>query len=132
MIPRAELLMRRRIVREFIRVDYARVSLVRPGAKTKTAAGAWTQGTPTTLSPQLVRLIPAKRRYNSALVNTEAGDIEKWPYSMIGAWNLDVAEGDTFTHNGQGYKVMTIEPDREERTLVALDFFGEHTTPVTP
>lgn len=127
MIPMGELRVRRALVREFIRVDSAKVSFVRPGVKVKTTAGAWVTGPSTTLTPQLVRLIPAKRRYNSALVNSEAGDIERWPYSMIGSYNLNVAEGDTFTHKGQGYKVMTIEPDNEERTLVALDFFGNHT-----
>lgn len=127
-IPRSELMMRRRLVREFIRVDSARVSFVRASGKVKTAAGAWVEGPPSTLAPQLTRLIPAKRRYGNALVNTEAGDIEKWPYSLIGAWNLDVKEGDIFTHQGQAYEVKTIEPDREERTLVSLDFYGDHTT----
>jgi hypothetical protein len=59
-------------------------------------------------------------------VNTEAGDIEKWPYTLIGPYNLDVAEGDIFNYNGQSYEVKTVEADREERTLVALDFYGEH------
>ena len=127
-IPAAELRMRRRLVREFIRVDSASVSFVRATGKVKTGAGAWTQGEPVTLAPQLTRLIPAKRRYGSALVNSEAGDIEKWPYSLIGAHDMDVVEGDIFTYNDQSYKVMTIEPDREERTLVALDYFGDHTT----
>ena len=123
MIPKAELRQRRLLVREFIRVDYARVAFVR-SVRTKTPSGGWASSS-SLLSPQMVRLIPAKRRYGNALVNTEAGDIEKWPYTLIGAHNLDVAEGDLFKHNGQAYEVKTIEADREERTLVALDFYGE-------
>lgn len=128
MIPKAELAVRRRLVREFIRVDSAEVSFVRASGRIKTPAGGYIDGPPDTLLPQTTRLIPAKRRYNSALVNSEAGDIEKWPYSLIGAHDLNVQEGDTFTYNGQEYEVKTIEPDREERTLVAIDFYGEHQT----
>lgn len=125
MIDRIELITRRRIVKAFIDADYADIQLERQ-VWMKNERGARVKGEPILLPPQRVRLIVSKRRYNTALVNSEAGNIEKYPYNMIGAHNMDVAEGDTFIHEDKHYKVETIEPDREERTLVALDFAGAH------
>lgn len=116
--------MRRRVVAEFIRVDDAKVSFKRI-LKVKTDAGGYVEQEQPPLPPQRVRLIPQKRRFASSFVNTEAGEIEKWPYIFIGAHNLDVVEEDRFTYNGDEYQVMAIEPDREERTLIACDYFGE-------
>lgn len=124
-IPRTELTLRRRIVAEFIRVDSAKVSFRRV-EKVKTDAGAYVENELPPLLPQVVRFIPQKRRFASTFVNTEAGEIEKWPYIFIGAHNLDVVEEDRFSFDGKEYQVMAIEPDREERTLIACDYFGAH------
>lgn len=124
-IPRVELLVRRRIVKAFIDVDFADIELRRI-YWAKNERGARVKSDPTLLGPQRVRLIVSKRRYNTSLVNSEAGEIEKYPYNLIGAYNMDIEEDDTFTHLGNEYKVISIEPDREERTLVALEYFGQH------
>ncbi|MCA1800475.1 MAG: hypothetical protein LC650_04205 [Actinobacteria bacterium] len=119
-----ELLIRRRLVWEFIMADYADVAFRRT-VKTKTDAGGYREDEQPALPAQRIRLIPQKRRFASTFVNTEAGEIEKWPYNFIGKHNLNVKEEDRFSYRGNEYQVMAIEPDREERTLLSCDYFGD-------
>ena len=126
MIPAAELKMRRRNVREFIRVDSAVITLIRQ-VRTKTPSGGY-EDTPAPQAPQTVRLVPAKRRYGSAFVNSEAGQVEKYPYNLVGYHDMDIAEHDKFEYLGNWYEVETIEPDREERTQAALIYSGAPTS----
>jgi len=125
MIPAVELMVRKRLVREFINVDYADVVFIRK-TRLKTSAGGYKEVELPLSKAQRIRLIPNKRRFASTFVNTEAGEIEKWPYILITDTNTDIKENDTFNYRGKDYKVMSIEPDREERTLAALDYYGEH------
>lgn len=125
MINRVELIARRRIVKAFIDADYADIQFRRDLFR-KNNRGATEKYDTLILPPQRVRLIVSKRRYNTAIVNSEAGEIEKYPYNLIGAHNMDIEEKDNFTYRGEEYKVASIEADREERTLVALEYFGFH------
>jgi len=118
-----ELLMRRRNVLAFIEADSIEVVFTRE-TKTKTPAGGFiTSWAPLSVC-QIARIIPSKRRYAYTGVNTEAGQIPLWPYILEGLYNMDIKVDDKFTWDGQEYQVKSIEPDREEKTIAAIDFFG--------
>jgi len=118
-----EVLFRRRNVRAFIKADPVYVSFTRR-VKTPSPAGGWTWVDSDPVAPQEGRLVPSKRRYADMTVNTEAGQVVLWPYLLLGYHDMDIQEGDHFVLNGQAYEVKSIEPDREERTVAAVDFFG--------
>jgi hypothetical protein len=75
-----ELVMRRRVVMAFIRADALMVSFHRT-ALIETPAGGWVRvDDDSVLDPQLTRMIPSKRRYAPPFINTEEGQIPKYPY----------------------------------------------------
>ena len=37
---------------------------------------------------------------------------------------MDIQVADRFTWDGQEYEVKSIEADREEKTIAAIDFYG--------
>ena len=116
--------MGRRQVRALILADPISVRFIRR-EKISTPSGGWRWGLETVLAPQRVTLIPFKRRMTEFLVNTELGDVPDLPYVMLGEWNLDVKEGDTFTHLGEKYEVKTIDlADRETKTAAHVDYYG--------
>lgn len=119
-----ELVMRRRNVAEFIRADPARVQFIRSGERIKTAAGGFVASIPTTLSPQRVRILPNKRRYNSDLINSEAGEIPDSEWLLLGLHTLDVKVDDRFQWMGAWYQVTGIHPFRTESTLCAINHDG--------
>lgn len=118
-----ELIFRRRNVKAFIEADPVDVSFVRV-SRVRTPAGGWTEATLPPLPPQRARIVPAKRRYGGQQVNTEAGQVDLYPYQLLGFHDMDIAEDDTFSVNGQDYQVKTIEADREERTVAAINYYG--------
>ena len=130
MIPRAELIVRRRLVQAFIDVDYADVRFI-PPSRAKNEDGAFQETDGVTLAAQRIRLIPANRRFGYMATNTEAGEIDRWPYCGIGAHDLRVADGYHFRYRGTHWQVMSIEPDNEERTLFALGYYGDGRAPAT-
>lgn len=121
---RSELIMRRRNVKAFIDADptdaiFSRVTRV------ATAAGSWTESDPIPLpDSQRVRIMDAKRRYTTPFVNTEAGDIPLSPYILIGRHDMDIQPHDTLVWRGTTYKVASVHPDREERTVAGIDNLG--------
>lgn len=119
----AERLMRRRNMRQYIAEDLVKVAFIRE-VKTETSAGGWTVEDAPPLAPQSARIVPAKRRYGNTHVNTESGQIPSWPYILVGYHDMNIAKDDKFFWQGDLYQVKSIEPDREERTQAAIDFFG--------
>lgn len=115
--------MRRRNFRAFLRADMVRVVFTRR-VKVDTPGGGWKWGTPQTLAPQEARLVDAKRRYGDVHVNTEAGNIDNWPYLLLGYHDMDVQEGDTFTIDTDKYEVKSVKADNNERTVAAVDYYG--------
>lgn len=122
-IPWVELVYRRRNVRAFIQADVEKVAFVRTALQDVGAGGKRQTKLPP-LPPQDIRIIPANRRYGLTLTNSEAGEIEKYPYIALGYYNIDVQKEDTFEVAGHVYKVKNIYPDREERTVMFLEHFG--------
>lgn len=117
-----ELKIRRRQIAQFIREDPTSIRLVR--REKIELNGGWKWGPEVTLPEQITRIVPAKRRYGDATTNTEAGQVVNWPYILLGRYDMDIQEGDTFTYQGERFQVKSIEQDRDERTAAFLDYFG--------
>lgn len=118
-----ELLMRRRNIRAFIQADSRMVSFKRR-IKVDTPGGGWKWQDLPPLAPQEIRIVDAKRRYGDVHVNTEAGEIDNWPYILLGYYDMDIQEGDTFSVDGDAYQVKSVKADNQERTVAAVDFYG--------
>lgn len=120
-----ELIVRRRLVDAFIKADSVRVSFIRRVNRQKTEAGGWvSEPDLPPLSPQTVRLIPSKRRFDNGLINAEAGEIPKSEYLLLGSYRLDVRVTDIFLLDGLWYRVTGIIPNTTERTLCSVDLRG--------
>lgn len=120
-----ELIMRRRNVLAFIKADPISLVITRPGAPLKNnETGGYIKSDDTTLPPQLARIVPNRRRYFPGLVNSEAGDIPKTDYLLLGMHDLDLAKEDTFVWMGEHYKVDGIHEQRIESTLAAIMLRG--------
>lgn len=109
---RVELVARRRLVDAFIKADPVTVVLSRQGDKIQSAAGGHTRPDPSDLDPQQVAIIPGKRRWDSGLVNSEAGDIPVADYYILGRHTLDIRADDEFTWLANGYKIESVHPIR--------------------
>lgn len=118
-----ELLMHRRQIAAWLKADQVQVVLWR-SEKIQTPTAAWVEGDPLPLAPQWVRLIPFKRRLTDMVFNNTAGKVEDLPYVMVGDHNLNVKQDDTFTWEGQEYKVDSIDVKREVRIAAAVDYRG--------
>lgn len=127
---RVELVVRRRAVAAFIQANPTSVIFVRPGEKVKTAAGGYTPGPPTTLPPQQVFIGPSKRRYDSGIINSEAGNVIETEYLLMGFHTIDVEVNDTFKVLGKNYFIKSVHPwrapgiDGVESVLCAIDYRG--------
>lgn len=55
---------------------------------------------------------------------TEAGNIANYTIQLIGYYDADVQDGDTFTIDGGRYQVDFVYPDRDYRTVVQAIYRG--------
>lgn len=126
MIPRTELIMRRRLVREFIRADWSDIVIERPRGVEQTAAGGFVRlpGAPIKLDPQRVRIVPNKRRFDPGLVNSEAGAIPDTGYLLLAEHTFDGKVDDIFSWMGKQYTITGIHPTRTESFLASIDYEG--------
>lgn len=120
----AELVMRRRNVKAFIQADPVSVAISRKAEPIKSAAGGYTQGTPTVLAPQQARIVLNKRRFNNGIVNSEAGDIPHTDYLLIATHDKDFRVDDTFVWLGQNYSITGLHKNRTESILCSIDLLG--------
>ena len=70
-------------------------------------AGGTTAGTPTPLSAQRVRLVPANPSAG-AEVRTVSGEVVNMTYSLIGLPDANVKEGDTLDIGGLRHEVVQV------------------------
>ena len=124
MMNRAELVMRRRNIRVFIKADPVEIVLWRSGSPTPSPAGGLVASAPEPLTSQEGRIVLNKRRYTNGLVNAEAGEIPHTDYLLIMEYTRDVAEDDEFDWKGDHYKVTGIYSNRSESHLCSIDFLG--------
>lgn len=121
---KVELLVRRRLVLEFIKADPVYIEFSRNGEPEKTLAGGYKPTAPAVLPRQQARIVMNKRRYNNGIVNSEAGDIPHTDYLLLGVHTLDVEKEDSFIWLGEHYKVTGIHVARTESTLCSIDLLG--------
>lgn len=128
MINRVELIMRRRVVKAFIKADVMPLVLTRelPAVKNPETGGyVRASGDPSVLDPQDMRIIQNVRRYTDGLVNAEAGDIPNTEYRLLAEWNADIEEDDTFIWEGEHYYVSGIHEARDESIFASIDLLGK-------
>lgn len=123
-MDRVELLVRRRLVRAFIEADPVSIAVTRKSAPVKTAAGGYVSGTPTTLLPQVARIVLNKRRYTDGLINSEAGEIPHTEYLLVAMPSKDFEVEDTFLWLGENYHITGKYIARTESILCAIDILG--------
>jgi len=91
--------------------------------RTPTPGGTGYKETPADLAPQRVRLdpVPSTRQANR---QTPAGDVVRVDTQMIGAIDLDVETGDTFTTAEGKWQVVFVEVNRDIRTVADVHYLG--------
>lgn len=112
----AELKLRRQLLAAYIQADPVTISF-RRYPQVDDGAGAWVKGPVQNIKPQVMRLVPYKRRLSSLTDHTADGDIPNVQYSLVATTDVDVQRWDEFTLNGAEYKVMGIEPKTQIRDI---------------
>lgn len=114
----------RRQTEAFIREDRVIVDILR-ATKTTTAGGGKVLGAKTSIAKlQEMRLVPASSRHGQ-VANTEQGTVEAADHVLVGTWNADVKKDDEFEVNGQWYRVVSVDTDRETRTSAGVVEHGQ-------
>jgi hypothetical protein len=111
-----ELRMRRTALAAYIAADPVTISF-RRYPKVDDGAGGWYKGSVQNIDPQVMRLVPYKRRLSSLTDHTAYGDIPHVQYSLVAKPDVDVQRWDEFTLNGAEYKVIGIEPKTQIRDI---------------
>lgn len=112
----AELKLRRQVLAAYIQADPVTISF-RRYPQVDDGAGGWLKGPVQNIDPQVMRLVPYKRRLSSLTDHTADGDIPNVQYSLVAGVDVDVKRWDEFTLNGAEYKVMGIEPKTQIRGI---------------
>lgn len=126
-----ELIIRRRLVKAFIFADPVSIRFTRATEPVRTEAGGFVPGEPVMLNPQIARIVPSKRRFDNGLINSEAGDIPRTDYLLLGMPTLNVKVDDIFSWLGVQYTVTGIHPTRSESNpeaesiLCSIDLEGQ-------
>lgn len=111
-----ELKIRRANLKTYINADPVTISF-RRYPRVDDNAGGWKRGPVQNIAPQVMRLVPYKRRLSSLTDHTADGDIPNVQYSLVATIDVDVKRWDEFTLNGAEYKVMGIEPKTQNRAI---------------
>lgn len=123
-MKQTELIMRRRVVKSFIKADSVLISVSRKAVPQKSAAGGYTQGIISVIPPQQARIVLNKRRFNNGLVNSEAGEIPHTDYLLIADHAKDFKADDEFVWLGENYKIVALYGARTESILCTIDLLG--------
>jgi len=111
-----QLRMQRTVMAEYINADPVTISF-RRYPKLDDGAGGWIKGPVQNVAPQVMRLVPYKRRLTNLTDHTADGDIPNVQYSLVATIDVDVQRWDEFTLNGAEYKVMGVEPKTQNRAI---------------
>jgi hypothetical protein len=74
--------------------------------------------------PQKGALIPFKRRLVDMLINTELGEVEKVPYTLVLPHDADIQRDDRFTLEGKEWVVRWIDIKHQVRITAGVDYLG--------
>lgn len=116
--------MRRRQTKAFVDANPIEIVITRHGARTKTPAGGWVKSAPTTLAPQTVTLVLAKRRFNSGVINSEAGDVQDSDWLLIAPNGADIQADDEFVAYGDHYTVRSVNHLRNDEFFASVENNG--------
>jgi hypothetical protein len=100
------------------------IVITRPGPRTKTPAGGWVKSAPTTLDPQTVTLVLAKRRFNAGVINSEAGEVQSSDWLLIAPLGADIQADDEFVAYGDNYTVKSINHVRLDEFFASVENNG--------
>lgn len=122
---RTEISLRRRNLKTYIAADPVTVVFTR-FPQVSDGAGGWRKGQPTQVAPQMMRLVPYKRRLSSLTDMVTAGDIPHAQYSLVAEYDADVQRYDEFELNGEWMKVIGVEPkssipDMSDRQTILIE-----------
>jgi hypothetical protein len=119
-VDAVELRIRRKNVDLFIKAKQETITLTRQ-PKLDAGNGGWKYGVPVDLDPQPFRIMSFKRRLIQERVPHEIlGNVIQSDDILIGHYNADVQERDTFTLNGVPYEVKFVDQERTDHTLAAI------------
>lgn len=121
---RAELVVRRRLVKAFIDADPVDIVLTRT-SKVATRGAGFKQGTPRDLDPLRGRIVPTKRRWTDPFVVIQPGDVIRYPFLFFCRFDADIEKNDEFEWNGEYFVIVSIDPKREERIQAGIDYLGK-------
>lgn len=107
-----EIRLRRSNLRTYIQADPVTIVFTRY-PRIDDGAGGWVKGEAVTLAPQVMRLVPYKRRLSSLTDMITAGEIPNAQYSLVAPYNADAKAYDEFELNGEWMKVIGVEPKSE-------------------
>lgn len=77
-----------------------------------------------TLEPQVVTVIPFKRRMSEIVMNTESGDVVSGDYVILGEDDLDIRREDTFTISSEHFRVIHVDLKTEVRKSALVEYYG--------
>lgn len=118
-----ERLMSRRQIARLINADKVEIVISRRPRVTA-PGGGWRYGVGVNLPPQIVSIIPFKRRMSEIVINTESGDVLSGDYVILGEHDLDVARYDTFTLAGEHFRVIQVDLKVEVRKAALVEYYG--------
>lgn len=107
----------------FIAAAPVTVALSRPQSERNEDNGGLRQLEAITLEPQTFRILhapPRRRRKENQPPNATLGEIPFAKDNLMGRWDADVEEGDTFTWLGVEYLVTYVFADRTYETIANL------------
>ncbi len=115
--------MARRQVEAFIKADPVAIIPLRK-QKIDDGAGGWIYTPPQPRTPITATIVPAKRRLADFTVNTELGDLTKYPFILLARAGEDLERDDTFLWRGDLFEVKSIYIETDISTTAQIDYFG--------
>jgi len=109
----AEAAIRQRLTAEFIAANPRTIVLQRP-SRVDDGAGGSTDGAPTTVKSQVMRLVALNREVPSR--TTVDGREVSPSYRLVAANDADLLPGDYWMDGPVKYEVVWVEPDRLDAT----------------
>lgn len=121
---RVETLVQRRQTVAYLNSEPQEVIILRPQPDVDDGAGGKIKGQPVPMEPQIFRLVPFKRRLTHTQSTITEGTVTVTSYALVGRWDADVQKDDEFILDGGRYKVESVEPGRDYRTLADVTYRG--------
>ena len=124
MYPHVEALMARRLVKHMVKTNVEELVLYRPQVVVQ-PDNSITKETPLPLPTQYASIVPFKRRFSQAIVDSEFGKIPKLPVVVLGEWDLDIERGDFFKWQDEWYTVMNLDLKKQTHKVAEAEYHGK-------